>query len=216
MIVKNTLSIKTSFRSAGLKTAQYVNIWGTFSSAVIIFFISAKAEQIKRTIIKLPADKKEYIVLYTTKDSNTFIMECITNKELRDSLSVFSNISEEEYEMSINYDKADDSANIEVVRRTLKVRKIDRAIGETLKQLYSYRCQICGSDFGKSYDTHVTEAHHIEYFVKSINNDSSNLAVICPNHHRVIHKTNPIFDRTNKTFRYPNGLEEKLTLNFHL
>jgi len=29
----------------------------------------------------------------------------------------------------------------------IKVRRLDRAIGENLKLLYNYKCQICGDNF---------------------------------------------------------------------
>jgi hypothetical protein len=34
-----------------------------------------------------------------------------------------------------------------------KVRKLDHSIGEDLKSLYDNRCQICGENFGKPYET---------------------------------------------------------------
>ena len=49
-----------------------------------------------------------------------------------------------------------------------------------------------------------------------MDNAASNLLVVCPNHHRIIHAAEPTFDRERKIFRYPNGLEEVLRLNAHL
>ena len=62
----------------------------------------------------------------------------------------------------------------------------------------------------------MVEAHHIEYFSKSFNNDDSNQIIVCPNHHSIIHEVNPIFDRVNKLFRFANGYEENVLLNKHL
>lgn len=62
----------------------------------------------------------------------------------------------------------------------------------------------------------IVEAHHIVFFVSSLNNDASNIIVLCPNHHRIIHKASPIFEREKYSFVYPNGIEEKLILNNHL
>ena len=36
------------------------------------------------------------------------------------------------------------------------------------------------------------------------------------NHHRIIHDANPIFDRTEILYMYPNGYREHLQLNKHL
>jgi hypothetical protein len=45
---------------------------------------------------------------------------------------------------------------------------------------------------------------------------STDLAVLCPNHHAIIGATRATFDRRGLEFRYPNGLVEKLTLRDHL
>ena len=60
------------------------------------------------------------------------------------------------------------------------------------------------------------EAHHIDYFVNSLNNDASNQLVVCPNHHSIIHDADPIFDRKRKMYIYPNGIEQNLLLNKHI
>ena len=82
--------------------------------------------------------------------------------------------------------------------------------------LYEYRCQICGNDFGKKFDVHIVESHHINPFVISMNNDASNQMIVCPNHHKVIHRAEPFFDRRRLLFVYSNGVEERVVLNRHL
>lgn len=69
---------------------------------------------------------------------------------------------------------------------------------------------------GEPYGSHVAEAHHIDYFIKSLNNDASNQLIVCPNHHSIIHDVDPVFDRKNMIYRYKNGFEEKIMLNKHL
>ena len=97
-----------------------------------------------------------------------------------------------------------------------KYRERNRINGERLKRNYDYRCQICGLNVGLFYGTRVADCHHINYFSVSLDNAASNLLIVCPNHHRIIHATNPTFDRERKLFLYPNGLEEILKLNEHL
>lgn len=53
-------------------------------------------------------------------------------------------------------------------------------------------------------------------FSQSLNNDSTNLMIVCPNHHRIIHKCKPEFHPKKLKFEYPNGLHEPLRLNKHL
>ena len=85
-------------------------------------------------------------------------------------------------------------AGIQTNQRLLKIRKLNRLIRENLKLLYGYRCQICGQLIGEGYGSHMAEAHHIDYFVNSLNNDASNQMIVCPNHHSIIHDANPVFD----------------------
>ena len=63
---------------------------------------------------------------------------------------------------------------------------------------------------------HVVEAHHIDYFITSLNNDADNQMIVCPNHHSIIHDVNPRYDRKHKLFIYDNGAEQRLVLNYHL
>ena len=95
-------------------------------------------------------------------------------------------------------------------------RKLNRKIGENLKLLYGYRCQICGQVIGEKYGSHIAEAHHIDYFVNSLNNDANNQMIVCPNHHSIIHDANPVFDRRRMVYRFDNGAEERIILNKHL
>ena len=94
--------------------------------------------------------------------------------------------------------------------------KLNQKIGQNLKLLYGYRCQICGKVIGEEYGSHIAEAHHIDYFVNSLNNDASNQMVVCPNHHSIIHDANPEFIRADLTFKYQNGYIERLAINKHL
>ena len=65
-------------------------------------------------------------------------------------------------------------------------------------------------------EKNMVEAHHIDYFVKSLNNDITNIMIVCPNHHSIIHDRNPLFNRKNRVYEYPNGYKEGLVLNDHL
>ena len=159
-----------------------------------------------------PPVEQEYFVLYATDAKDIFYFEPIFNREIvtpeYDELSL-----ENLFELPNLTDN--ETALIEKYRLT-KVRKLNRGIGNYLKKLYNFRCQICGQNIGANYGVNVVECHHIDYFVDSLNNDAENLLIVCPNHHRIIHAANPIFDHDKKFYRYPNGYEEFLRLNLHL
>ena len=93
---------------------------------------------------------------------------------------------------------------------------MSKAVGDNLKIVYGYRCQICGAYIGEKYGSHLIHAHHINYFTKSLNNNQDNVMIVCPNHHGIIHDINPVFDREKKIYVYPNGYKEDLLLNYHI
>ena len=85
-----------------------------------------------------------------------------------------------------------------------------------LKELYGFRCQVCGFDFKPRYGVPYSETHHVIWMSRGGVDHSNNLIVVCPNHHRIIHNANPKFDREELAFVYPNGLRESLQLKSHL
>lgn len=169
-----------------------------------------------RKIIRLPDTAKEYLAIYTTEDDDSYILETITNEEILSLKQIMTGHSERILEAEFNYDSKDNTAHLEAKTQILKIRKLNKKIGDNLKQLYGYRCQICGRMIGEPYGSHVVEAHHIDYFVRSLNNDMDNQMIVCPNHHSIIHDVNPVFDRKRLLYLYSNGYEEGLKLNLHL
>ena len=107
-------------------------------------------------------------------------------------------MDEEEIERIANL--SDETAKL--VYRSLagNQRVYNRSIVAQLKKLYRGCCQICGVNPVVEFDTDICEAHHIDYFSESQNNDASNIIILCPTHHRLIHKLKPIFDYENLIF----------------
>ncbi|MBO6179845.1 MAG: HNH endonuclease [Selenomonadaceae bacterium] len=210
------------------KYPDHKDIWqinyapnGTFAKKVKVFFNKSYAtlsemRKFKRDkrLIKIPNEEQESIAFYTTDIKNTFYIEPIFNYEV--------NIPQKERDENLIENLLDVStltdSQAQIVEKyhLSKIRRVNRGIGEYLKELYSFRCQICGEKVGSFYSVKVAECHHIDYFVKSLNNDANNLLIVCPNHHRIIHISNPKFDKESKEFLYPNGYVEHLKLNLHL
>ena len=102
--------------------------------------------------------------------------------------------------------------------RQIKIiyRKIDRSIIKMLKEHYGYRDEITGEKIGSEYGESAVEAHHIDYFTTSQNNDTTNILILSPNYHRIIHKNNPVFKRKKFQFEFLNGEILGLKLYDHL
>lgn len=178
--------------------------------------MKAMQEKGSKKHIPLPEEFKEYLAVYTTEYDDTYVLETIVSEDIQVLKQILSGHSERSLEAEFNFDTTDDTAGLNVKEQIVKIRKLNKKIGDNLKMLYGYRCQICGRLIGEEYGSHVVEAHHIDYFVKSLNNDASNQIIVCPNHHSIIHDVNPVFDRKRLLYSYENGMEEKLVLNRHL
>jgi len=173
-------------------------------------------DEYRKRPVPIPQEMKQYVILYTTTFEDVFFLDYITSKETKAINNSISSLTEEEFELATNYNQVDLTATIKEKRELIKIRKLDRSICDNLKLLYNYRCQITGEKFGEQYGSEVSEAHHIDYFIKSLNNNSDNIVIVSPNFHRLIHKTNPAFDKNELSFTFPNGVKEKLKLNLHL
>ena len=127
---------------------------------------------------------------------------------------IITDFSEEEIERIIN--QQDDRAKI--VRRTgiTTTRIFDDKIQNSLKKLYHYRCQVCGATATVMYGVDVSEAHHIDYFTKSANNNPGNIVILCPDHHRIVHKAKAVFNFELHQFEYENAKVDPLMFNLHL
>lgn len=167
-----------------------------------------------RKQIKLPNEFSRSIVLYGTDLKDLFLIdveEGIDRDYLKNSIH---QLTEEEFE--VGYIHKDPTATIREINDLKHVRHLDRSIGDSLKKLYDYRCQMTGVSIGKEYGATCVEAHHIIPFTQSFNNDTSNIIILSPNYHRIIHRANPIFNVKELAFEFPNGLIEKVKLDKHL
>lgn len=168
----------------------------------------------RKFTIRIPEDQQEFLALSTTNIPNVFVADCITTAikaEVKTEISTLTELDFETYEP-----REDKNAAIKQVTRLQKIRQLDRSIGDSLKQLYNYRCQMTGEKVGIEYNALVVEAHHIIPFTESMNNDTSNIVILSPSYHRIIHKAKPAFDYEQLAFCFPNGLIEKIKLNKHL
>lgn len=205
------LQIRYSRNSPIVKKLQAV-----FADSLAYILNERQKPENYRKHIKLPKEQDAYIALYATTVKDVFAIDCFPSSVVSTALDELKGVSESEYELSDFEPKTDETATIITKPSIQRVRRLDRSIGESLKKLYDYRCQVTGEKIGEKYGDVVIEVHHIDYFTKSYNNDSSNLIILSPNFHRIIHKNNPVFNWKTLTFDFPNGVHQKLMLNKHL
>lgn len=177
--------------------------------------LAIKAKLPARARMPEVGDIEEYIVLSATSDPDVYSMDCVTKSdkaELEDSLR---NIEEEQFEGQY-LPLTDPGAGYTYSNSIHKVRKLDRDIGDSLKRLYNYTCQMTGERVGEEHDALVVEAHHIIPFTESMNNDTSNIIILSPSYHRIVHKAKPEWLPDKLAFQFPNGLVERVKVNLHL
>ncbi|MBR4835358.1 MAG: hypothetical protein IKU86_13665 [Thermoguttaceae bacterium] len=167
-----------------------------------------------KILARLPENQKEFLAVYSTSRKGTILLDCITNAEFNEEASELLPWGELAVERW--FDGRDPDAGIVVKTKVCKIRTLNRTIGDDLKKAYGYRCQICGQFIGEPYGSTLIHAHHIQYFTRSLNNNPSNIMILCPNHHYIIHDREPIYRPDKKEFHYRNGFVEKLLLNLHL
>lgn len=141
---------------------------------------------------------------------NVYVAPAIT----KDDRKFITQFTEEEIERIIN--QQDFTSKLVQRDRKANVRIFDDHIQKSLKKLYQYRCQICGATATVMYDVDVTEAHHLDYFSKTANNSPSNIVILCPDHHRIVHKTKAVFNFELHQFEYENAKVDTLMYNLHL
>ena len=168
-----------------------------------------------RKQIRLPNDNHDEIVFLGTAMPNVFILDCISSEERKKAATEIRQMSELDFENAFEA-REDANAGIREISGIRRIRQLDRSIGDSLKRLYDFRCQMTGERIGSEYDVLVVEAHHIVPFTLSMNNDTSNIIIVSPDYHRIIHKAKPVWDCKKLSFKFPNGLQERVKVNKHL
>lgn len=154
------------------------------------------------------------LIVYGTSEPDLFIWEPEFENLTAEVKKAIKQMTEEEFEAAII--RTDPHAGIRKKQKLVKIRQLDTAIGDSLKRVYGYRCQMTGEYVGEQHGISVVEAHHIRPFTQSLDNDTSNIMILSPNYHRIVHKAKPHFNRKTLSFEYPNGLIENVKLNRHL
>jgi 5-methylcytosine-specific restriction protein A len=110
----------------------------------------------------------------------------------------------------------DEPAGIAEERRRYLTREAvrrDRDLVDHLRELYAGECQICGWAPRTQYGAEICEAHHVRWLSRGGDDALSNLVLICPNHHRAIHRCDAPFDFEHSAFVFPNVTEGLTTVH---
>jgi 5-methylcytosine-specific restriction enzyme A len=95
-----------------------------------------------------------------------------------------------------------------------EVARRDRDLVEELRDIYAGECQICSWAPRRSYGTELCEAHHVRWLSRGGDDVLENLVLLCPNHHRAIHRCDAPFDFGRNAFVFSTS-REPLTRLWH-
>lgn len=104
----------------------------------------------------------------------------------------------------------------EVVRCLQYGRRYVSLARHLLGQLYGQTCQLCGRKTYRSIGDMVNTTHHIDPVTTSMDNRVSNLILICPTHHAMIHAADFTFEQAQLRFVSPRAGTLEIAVNGHL
>lgn len=96
-----------------------------------------------------------------------------------------------------------------------EVARRDRNLVEHLCDLYAGECQICGWAPLSRYAVALCEAHHVHWLSRG-GDELANLVLVCPNHHRAIHRCDAPFDFSSNAFVFASVSEKLMRLHHKL
>lgn len=122
---------------------------------------------------------EEYLPLIFIKEKNK--AENTISEELKD----ITELNRLEYMLREDFDEIE-LGNISEEKIKREVKRY-RKIVKILKQIYGCKCQLCKQTFLMDNGDYYCEAHHIIPLSENGNQDSDNVILLCPNHHRMFH-----------------------------
>ena len=163
----------------------------------------------------------DYLKQFSFEELTEIVRAFLENARLENNISeefqqdfLLELLDEDDLENILNF--KDTRASIKLRTRDQRVRVYNTSIIKQLKRLYGGCCQLCGKNTFDEFNVDISEAHHIAHFSDSQNNDSSNIIILCPNHHRLMHKLNPKFDSDRGCFVFSDSFELRIEIDFHL
>lgn len=83
-----------------------------------------------------------------------------------------------------------------------------------LRELYGGMCQLCEWNPRSLYRQDLCEAHHVHWLSRGGQDELHNMVLICPNHHRAIHRVDAPFDWADESFVFP-GMRKPMRISRH-
>ena len=210
-----------AFEKIGQKFGKNNNYLKRLRDEYDVVTSSSRRGQCNRPPRERISKAAEHLSSFPFEELTEIVRSLIENAQLNYSdEDIFTETSIDEFdeaEIESIINAKDASATIRYRNNATNATRVyNHSIISNLKKLYKGKCQICGDYPIDGVYTDICEAHHIEYFSKSMNNDASNILIVCPNHHRLIHKLNPVYDKEENKYIFSDETKIEIKLNYHL
>lgn len=97
-----------------------------------------------------------------------------------------------------------DDNNTKKITRNVNLSLRNITIVKKIKEIYSHKCQICDETIQIGSNEYLSEAHHIHPLSENGEDSTSNLILLCPNHHTMFDYGMITIDLENKVVIHAN------------
>lgn len=118
-------------------------------------------------------------------------------------------MSDGEFKEYIN--SLDSSVSYEIMKKLVMTRGYNKNLLDDMKIRANNTYLVEGCNCGYEHEVSIVEAHHIEKFSLTQNNKLKNILILCPNNHRLIHKTKASIDKEKCIIDYKDEITENYT-----
>ena len=88
-----------------------------------------------------------------------------------------------------------------------KARHRSRSLVVQLREIYSGECQVCRWAPKRTYGADLCEADHVRWVSRGGPDSIGNRVLLCPNHHRAVHRCDAPFDFGKMGFLFGDRIE---------
>jgi predicted HNH restriction endonuclease len=138
----------------------------------------------------------EEAISFQSSEEKSNEEEKIESETEKEAERIYKGLSGEERKKRVlmMYKGLKERSNMEKPKaKRVSAKRYERGpAGQTMKEIYDFRCMVegCGFSFLKKNGELYAEAHHLESLSDGGPDDPDNIVVLCPNHHAQFHYAN--------------------------
>ena len=166
--------------------ADYVQLpsdWRKNDSANTIREIAKRFEMLDKEKVRRAIEEKQVVEEKVASNLMQRVTEDGDITSIVREFDVQLNKTQDRYSLLLKLQKQ--FGNVPPEKKRVVVERFERnkLLSEYIKELYGWKCQICGFTFKQNNGSLYAETHHLEALSKGGKDSLDNMVVVCPNHH---------------------------------